>query len=248
VRVRTCAFGCLVHEIEQAAFNLSEPQVAAVKLAWWRQELLGAIGGNPRHPLSKVLFADSHCSIVDAAQWGALIDGAMSMLDLNSASNLDELLAGYAALYTPVAAIEVALADSKPTHTSTPARWWTISHLLQAARHLVDAPERLPVPMDLLARHELTRAGLAQPGVNRDAMLRDYLGALAEILRTTLNQSFQGTLARRVRAKLDLALIDKIIRSPQPFAQLQAPPRALRWKTVWWTWREARRPRRRTET
>jgi hypothetical protein len=95
--------------------------------------------------------------------------------------------------------------------------------------------------MDLLARHGLTRASLAEPGANRDAMLRDYLGALAAILRSTLSESIQGTLARRVRAKLDLALIDTAMDSPQPLAKLLAPPGAMHWKTVWWAWREARR-------
>src|SRR5258706_4600441 len=52
-RQRASAFGSLVHELEQTAFHVREPQVAATKLAWWRQELADAATGNARHPISK---------------------------------------------------------------------------------------------------------------------------------------------------------------------------------------------------
>ena len=50
------AFGSLIHELSSAAFHIREPQVAATKLAWWRQELADAAFGKPSHPVTQTLF------------------------------------------------------------------------------------------------------------------------------------------------------------------------------------------------
>jgi phytoene synthase len=55
-RRRASAFGSLVHELEQTTFGVREPQVAAVKLNWWRQELIAAPARTPRHPIARELF------------------------------------------------------------------------------------------------------------------------------------------------------------------------------------------------
>src|SRR5438445_5813650 len=175
-RLRAAAFGSLVHEFEQAAFGLREAQVAEVKIQWWRQELLAAASGSPRHPLSAVLFADPQAAKVDAADWMALCDGALSMRHVGAASDLESLLSDYSVLYAPVARIEAVLFDAPVVGAAAMAKLWTVSHLLLALRHLADVPERLPVPLDLLARHELTRAMLAEAHPKRTELLRGFPG------------------------------------------------------------------------
>ena len=240
-RLRASAFGCLIHELEQAAFGLREAHIAEVKIQWWRQELFAAASGKPRHPVSTVLFADPQTTKIDGVQWTSVSEGALEMLRLSAASDLESLLSGYAAMYGSVASIDAALFGASPMEIPAIARLWTISHLLQVLRHLPDAPERLPVPLGLLARHELTRAGLAEAGPKRDALLRDFLALLAEALTAALADAPHAPLGRRVRARLDLALMRNAQRAGEPLRALMAQPGAARWKTLWWSWREARR-------
>ena len=239
-RLRSAAFGSLVHELEQAAFGLNEAQVAEVKIQWWRQELLAAASGSVRHPLSAVLFADPKTAQVDAADWMALCDGALAMRHVGAASDLESLLGEYSALYAPVARIETALFDAPITGAVTSARLWAVSHLLLALRHLADVPERLPVPLDLLARHETTRSALAEAVPKRAELVRDHLGRLASTLQNALAEAPRAPLARRVRSRLDLALMQNAAHSADPLRAVVAQPGGARWKTLWWSWREAR--------
>jgi len=241
LRLRAAAFGCLVHELEQAAFGLREPHVAEVKIQWWRQELFAAAAGKPRHPVSAVLFADPQAGHPDAASWTALAEGALAVLSLGPASDLESLLSGYARMYQPIAQVEAALFGLPFDDLSAAARLPAISHLLHALRHLPDAPERLPIPLDLLARHELTRSGLAEHGARRAELLRDFLGRLGAALQAALTGAPRASLPRRVRGRLDLALMQEAKRAENPLHVLMKQPGAASWKTLWWSWREARR-------
>lgn len=240
-RLRASAFGCLIHELEQAAFGLREAHVAEVKIQWWRQELLAAASGRPRHPVSTVLFSDPAAATIDAVAWEGLVDGALAMMQVGAASDLEALLASYAPLYLPVARVEAALFNAPAAQAPAAARLWTVSHLLQALRHLPDAGERLPVPLDVLARHESTRGALSEASAKRDDLLRDLLGRLAGATTAALGDSPRAPLARRVRGRLDLALMQTAQRSAEPLRALMSQPGAARWKALWWSWREARR-------
>src|SRR6476659_75647 len=49
------AWGGLLHELREAAFELSDARVTEVKTAWWAEELMGVGQGRHRHPLTEVL-------------------------------------------------------------------------------------------------------------------------------------------------------------------------------------------------
>jgi phytoene synthase len=42
-------------EVDDVVDESSDSQLAATKLAWWRQEIAGLYAGNPRHPVSRAL-------------------------------------------------------------------------------------------------------------------------------------------------------------------------------------------------
>ena len=42
-------------EVDDAVDESSDAQLAATKLAWWRQEVAGLYAGNPRHPVTRAL-------------------------------------------------------------------------------------------------------------------------------------------------------------------------------------------------
>jgi hypothetical protein len=225
-RRRASAFGSLVHELEQSAFHVREPQVAATKLAWWRQELGDAAAGNARHPISKVLFADVRAQAVEPGLWHALAEGASAVF------------AQLAAFYAAVARMEHALFPGSTEDSESNAALWTISHLL---RDLTD-PSRfdLWLPLDLLARHCATRAAVANVAALRTAVVRDYLAELAQQIEGALALASPPSLGRRVRTRLDRSLVNGAQRATDPLAHLAAHTPAGRWRSLMAAWREAR--------
>jgi 15-cis-phytoene synthase len=237
-RRRASAFGSLVHEIGQTTFGVREPQVAAVKLNWWRHELIAAAAGTPRHPIARELFDDERARSIADSFWSSLIDGALAQLDRGAASALDDSISALAAFYRPVASLEAALAAEETARSDANARLWISAHLLRSAAQ--PAQDRA-VPLDLLARHGLARSALAEPNPGRSALLRDYLGLVQAEIDSALAQASRASLGRRVRARLDRELVAKARAAADPSAILADHPGPRRWRSLWLSWREARR-------
>ncbi|HEX3122544.1 MAG TPA: squalene/phytoene synthase family protein [Rhodanobacteraceae bacterium] len=237
-RRRASAFGVLVHELEQTTFSVREPQVAAVKLNWWRQELISAGAGTPRHPVTKELFDDARARSIAESSWSNLIDGALAQFDGAAASALPDSISTLAAFYRPVASLEAALAADQSARSDADARLWISAHLLHSAVLTVD---NRAIPLDLLARHGLARSALTEPSPARAALLRDYLGLVRDEIDAALAQLPQASLGRRVRARLDRELAARASAAADPLALLAGHPRQRRWRSLWLSWREARR-------
>ena len=74
-------------EVDDVVDECQEPQVAATKLAWWRQELARVHGGQPQHPVAQALQAASSEFNLPEEQLQEIIDG-MEM-DLQQSRYLD---------------------------------------------------------------------------------------------------------------------------------------------------------------
>jgi phytoene synthase len=237
-RQRASAFGSLVHELEQTALHAREPQVAATKLAWWRQELADAAAGNARHPISKVLFADRQAQAVVPNLWPALAAGASTQIESTTATSTSELFEQLAPLYVAVARVEHALFPGGSEDFRNTAALWTISQLLRELANPLQWDSRLP--LDLLARHGATRAALATATPLRSAVLRDHLATLTQQIQGALALASPPSLSRRVRTRLDLALAAGAQRASDPLAYLTARTPAGRWRSLMTAWHEAR--------
>jgi len=97
----------------------------------------------------------------------------------------------------------------------------------------------LPLPLDLLARHGVARADLAQASAQRSALLRDWLGQLASLQAAARAGSSARAVPLRVRARLDARRIAAAQRASDPLAYLRSRPVPGRWETLWAAWREA---------
>jgi phytoene synthase len=239
-RRRAAAFGSLVHELEQAAFRVREPQVAAAKLEWWQRELHEAALGTARHPITQQLFADEFAHEVDPALWPALADGALEQLELPGAGTLAALLEQLDPFFSAVARAELALLGNARGNVDANAALWTFSHLLHDLPLLAETEGRLPVPLGLLARHEVVRADLAAPSPRRNMLVKDFLDELVLETGGALGVASVRTLQSRVRTRLDHARFEKALRVTDPLAYLRAHPHAGRWRTLMTVWREAR--------
>ncbi|EXI78042.1 MAG: Dehydrosqualene synthase [Candidatus Accumulibacter appositus] len=74
-------------EVDDVVDECHDPQIAATKLAWWRQELSSVYGGKPQHPVSQALQSACACFNLPEEQLQEIIDG-MEM-DLQQSRYLD---------------------------------------------------------------------------------------------------------------------------------------------------------------
>src|SRR5215475_5048907 len=55
-RAAITAFYAFCREVDDVVDEVSDPSVAATKLAWWRREVASAFGGSPSHPVMQALM------------------------------------------------------------------------------------------------------------------------------------------------------------------------------------------------
>lgn len=178
LRAAQGAFACLVHELEYAAFGIAEPQPALFKLQWWTEELAAAGRGEASHPLTQALAAAVPVARIAPESWQTVCAAAFSLREAAPAGDGESLLAEFATLYQPLAQIQTQL--FAPLEVAALSRARSLARVVRECANLgaALAAGRLPLPLDLLARHRLARGDLAQPGAASSALMRDWLGAL----------------------------------------------------------------------
>jgi 15-cis-phytoene synthase len=86
-RAAITAFYAFCREVDDVVDEVSDPTVAATKLAWWRKEVVGAFAGQPSHPVTKALLPLAQANRIEAAHLLAVIDGCQ--MDLEQSRYLD---------------------------------------------------------------------------------------------------------------------------------------------------------------
>jgi 15-cis-phytoene synthase len=74
-------------EVDDVVDETHDPQLAATKLAWWRQEIGNLFAGNPQHPVTKALAAFKNQFSIGERHLNEIVDG-MEM-DLTQTRYLD---------------------------------------------------------------------------------------------------------------------------------------------------------------
>ena len=240
LRGRAHALGVLVHELALAAFHGREPQAAAAKLDWWRQELAAAAFGHPHHPITQELFAESVARESDPALWPALAEGALAQLHQPGTGTLAALIEQLEPFYGALAAAESALLLGGAGSTEANAALWTFSHLLHELPALGSGDGRLPLPLGLLARHGLVRAELAQPSAARNLLIKDFLDELVLEINGALGVASARSLGLRTRVRRDRELIAGALKTADPLPYLARNVRPGYARALLAAWREAR--------
>lgn len=239
------AFACLVFEIEHAAFAIREAQPAAIKLQWWAEELARANRGEARHPLTQAVSSRLRAAAIPISLWQQVIIGAAGQRDPEPAADSAALFDAYARFYVPLANIEAAMFGAPTAET---ADTLTRVRALRETAALPDALRdgKLPLPLDVLARHRLARGDLAEATAARRDALREWLQSLAdEFTASRLEEAGQplGAL-RSVIAAVNSARAQRAARAADPLTAIRAALARLAIGDVWAAWRAARRSRR----
>ena len=86
-RAAITAFYAFCREVDDVVDEVSDPGVAATKLAWWRKEVAEAFAGRPSHPAMKALLPHAAAYGITPAHLAAVIDGCQ--MDLEQTRYLD---------------------------------------------------------------------------------------------------------------------------------------------------------------
>ena len=214
------AWGALLHELREAAFELSDARVTEAKTGWWAEELIGLAQGRHRHPLTGVFTAS-------AAPWSAL---GRVWLELPDASRRYESTAAVVDSLLPAAQAVIAVESAlfATTASEPSARALVIHWLLLRLPQGLPSEDQARIPMQLLARHGIGAAQLAaEPD---DKLLPDWALELLAASPTGL----PGACAfRRSRTRFDRARLQRLAAGKG----LAQPPALA---TLWRAWRAAR--------
>ena len=80
-RAAITAFYAFCREVDDVVDEVSDPSVAATKLAWWRREVAAAFAGNATHPVMQALMPMAPQFGIQAAHLNAVIEGCQTDLD-----------------------------------------------------------------------------------------------------------------------------------------------------------------------
>ena len=236
------AFACLVFEIEHAAFGIREAQPATVKLHWWAEEFARAVRGEARHPLTRALQERLASAAIPTRAWHDVIIGALAQRDPEPPSDETALLAGYRPLYSPLATIESTLfgTDEKAIVAALCA-----TRALRDTAALADVLRdgKLPLPLDLLARHRLARGDLAGSSATRDAALREWLATVSARLSASATHERPIGAMRGAMAGANAIRAARAAAAAAPLDALRDALTRLSLPATWAAWRAARRSR-----
>ncbi len=86
-RAAITAFYAFCREVDDVVDEVSDPGVAAAKLAWWQQEVARAYAGQPQHPVTRALMPLAPEFGIEARHLLAVVEGCQ--MDLTQSRYLD---------------------------------------------------------------------------------------------------------------------------------------------------------------
>jgi 15-cis-phytoene synthase len=164
-RAAITAFYAFCREVDDVADEVSDPGVAATKLAWWRSEVASSFAGKPSHPVMRALMPTTAAYGIGASHLLAVIEGCQ--MDLDQSRYLDfPGLAHYCDLVAGVVG-EVASNIFGRTGASTLLYAHRLGLAMQLTNIIRDVGDdarrgRIYLPMDELRRFDVKAAELLQ--------------------------------------------------------------------------------------
>jgi 15-cis-phytoene synthase len=144
--------------VDDVVDEMTDPGVAATKLAWWRSEVAQGFAGQPSHPVLKALMPHASVYGIEARHLLAVIDGCQ--MDLDQTRYLDyPNLQRYCHLVAGVVG-EVAARIFGQTQTATTEYAHLLGQALQLTNIIRDVGEdamrdRIYLPVNDLQRFEV---------------------------------------------------------------------------------------------
>ena len=150
--------------VEQICSTVSDEEVARAKINWWRMECLQKKPGDSRHPVVQQLNLTGAMNDMPMGSVSQLLDGAESRLDSPAPSDLQGLRKRCVEFQQPQLKMEMAVCGLERDSTRVGSQVLARNGLLQLIRESEGRKEQGGywwVPLNLLARHDLSRSDLS---------------------------------------------------------------------------------------
>lgn len=184
------AFEALFRSIRDIPLSVSDPSVGMAKLGWWQQELAKAASEGSQHPVVRAMVQTGALQRLDQECFIAYLHGLMMQLQDDCLSSTAEL----EATLRDTAGVEAQLlTGAQPTPAIIGAA--CAARLLELLRRLANTDaEHAWLPMDMMARHSVSRAA-AGPDDARTALVKDLAELAGQCRVKGLSESadFAGT-------------------------------------------------------
>ena len=164
-RAAITAFYAFCREVDDVVDEVSDPGVAATKLAWWQSQVQQAFDGQPQHPVMQALMPLTRTFGIQAEHLHSVIEGCQ--MDLQQTRYLDwPGLQRYCHLVAGVVG-EVSARIFGQTDATTTAYAHTLGLAFQMTNIIRDVGEdamrgRIYLPIDELQRFEVKAQDLLQ--------------------------------------------------------------------------------------
>jgi len=185
-RAAITAFYAFCREVDDVVDDMTDPTVAAAKLAWWQGEVGQAFAGKATHPVMQALMPHTTPYGIEAQHLHAIIDGCQ--MDLQQTRYLDfPALARYCHLVAGIVG-EVAARIFGPPSTATTAYAHKLGLAFQLTNIIRDVGEdalrgRIYLPIDELQQFDVRAHEISQRSYSeRFTALMRYQAARAHRL------------------------------------------------------------------
>ena len=228
------------HQVHAVLNQVSDPAVARIKLDWWRSEAQQSLAGEPRHPLSRLIAAETGPEALPAEPFLAIagvVDEALRRqhsADLQAQRHRDE--ADLGALFELLA--HGAQAPSESLLARRAGGWCAGVRRLRDAG-LLARRGREVLPADRLRAAGLDADSLAS--AEQRARLPQMLAPLAGSLhaaRPAAEDRARLPPVLRAQLRIHAALLDELERSGFAVAEQRIGLTPLR--KLWLAWRATR--------
>ncbi|MCS4505026.1 Phytoene synthase [wastewater metagenome] len=230
--------------------EVSDPGVAAAKLAWWREEVGRALDGGAQHPAAQALAAANARRALPRDDLEALLDGVAMDLEYGGYPSFRELSVYCHRLGGGSVRLAVAGCGAAPDTAAT------LAHDLGMALPLLRGLRRLRPELEA-GRLHLPEDELAQAGLERGQLLREpdsepvraFLDGQAARIMDFLDNALAAVpdaeqrrlLPLTVHARLYRTLLERLRAEGMPVLQQRHHLTPVR--KLWHAWRHARRAR-----
>ena len=217
-----CALAALEQAVLGVLADVREPQVADAKLRWWVEEMAAVPAGTARHPLTQVLARHAAAGRMETALWKHPGEAALAVVA--AATPVDDAAqwAQALAVCAPWAALEAAWWRSPGVDSDEAAQAaalaWLVGDLLRLPQRCRE--QRLPLPMQRLARHALARDDLAADTPARRAAVREQCAALAAHAAGIRRENAALPLLRGFDLRLDARALRQVAHHADPLPAL----------------------------